>query len=427
MTQSTKPNQPATIREKREKFIRAFAVLAVLGMVAGMAIVHFPTNKSDVASAIDFSEFYCAAQIVRQGLGHDLYNAVTQAAFEYKVAALHVFFNHPPFETLVYLPFTYFSYRTAYILWVLVSLGLLAASTRLICKHTAVVQAVSQYVRMPADFGLVLALFATFSPVTTCLMLGQNSVLTFLIYTLVFVFLTRGSQFAAGCMLACGLYKFQLILPFLLILVLRRKWPAIKGFVLIASFLLLASVAISGVHVLVAYPYFLFFDPVFRKFAGFAPQFMPNLNGLVYLGAHTLNSKFVFAGTLTVCTVATLVLTAKHWSDQYLNLSFAASLLGTMLCSYHLYNYDLTLLLLPIAIVGGELAVRGQLLGSRMFTFLLIVLFIPPLHFSLALHETYGLMAVPILLLWVNSVELLAQLSARSAPRLRSEIAGVAG
>jgi len=427
MTQSTTPNQLTTVREKREKFIRAFAVLAVLGVVAGMAIVHFPRNKTDVASAIDFSEFYCAAQIVRQGLGHDLYNVVTQAAFEYKVAALHVFFNHPPFEAVVYMPFTYFSYRTAYILWVIVSLGLLATTARLICKHTAVLHAVSQYIRMPADFGLVLVLFATFSPVTTCLLLGQNSVLTFLIYTLVFVFLRRGSQFAAGCTLACGLYKFQLVLPFLLILLLRRKWPAIKGFALIASFLLLASVAISGVHVLVAYPHFLFFDPVFRKFAGFAPQFMPNLNGLIYLGVHTLNSRFMFAGTLAVCTVTTLVLTAKHWSDQYLNLSFAVSLLATMLCSYHLYNYDLTLLLLPIAIVSGELAVRGQLLASRMFAILLVVLFIPPLHLFLSSHGSYGLIAVPILLMWVKSVELLAQLSAPSAPRLRSEIVGVAG
>jgi hypothetical protein len=92
-----------------------------------------------------------------------------------------------------------------------------------------------------------------------------------------------------------------------------------------------------------------------------------------------------------------LWLVAKNWRDEQLGLSFAAALFATLLVSYHLYNYDLTLLLLPIAILCGELARRERPLSSQPYLgAALVILFIPPLHRLFLLHSLYALMAIPI-------------------------------
>jgi hypothetical protein len=420
----TCPADSVHTTERRDRFIRNLAVALVIAFVAGMAILSFPKNKSDIAAAVDFSEFYCAAQMVRQGAGPQLYNVAAQAAFESKVAAVHVFYNHPPFQALIYLPLTFFSYRTAYVIWILISLAMLAAATLLIFRNTQILRAASQYTRIPADYGLILVLFATFSPVTTCLLLGQDSLLTLLIYSFVFVFLKRGRDFIAGSILACALYKFHFVIALLSILLLRRKSTLLKGFALTALLPVLASVGISGVHALIDYPHFLFFDPVFRQFSGYAPQFMPNLHGLLYLALHTMFPKTLPGLSTGVFTLAAIWLTAKNWREDHIELSFAASLLAVVLCGFYLYNYDLSLLLLPIAILCGELAARGELWNSRVLTAALIMLFVPPLHLLLATRGVYALMAIPVILLWKRTIDLLRTASAQPVVESIPEFAG---
>ena len=163
----------------------------------GVALFSFPARKND--DTRDFSQFYCAAQIVRRGLGRQLYDLNTQVEFQSKVASVHVFYNHPPFEALLFLPFTYFNYRAAYTLWTVTGLALLVCTALLIESHTKVSLAVAQYARVHADFGLVVIIFLTFGPATTCLLIGQDSMLMLSIYTLAFILLKRGAEFQAGC------------------------------------------------------------------------------------------------------------------------------------------------------------------------------------------------------------------------------------
>jgi hypothetical protein len=186
-------------------------------------LVSFPAHNSD------FTQFYCAAQMVRRGLGSSLYNLRTQLEFQSRVVPVQVFYNHPPFEALLFVPFTYVPYRAAYMLWTITSLGLLIIAVLLIQARTGLTSSILRFTKVRADVGLVTAVFLTFAPATTCLLLGQDSMLMLVIYSLAFVLLKRGSDFLAGCVLACGLFKFQLILPFALILLLRHKWSALRG------------------------------------------------------------------------------------------------------------------------------------------------------------------------------------------------------
>lgn len=398
--------------------IRPLLVLAIVAFVVVVALSNFAARKD----RLDFPQFYCAGQIVREGLGRSLYDLRTQWEFQSRITSVHTFYNHPPFEALLFLPLTYFGYHVAYTLWTLVSLGLLVCAALLIESRTKVSLAVSQYARMHADFGLVLILFVTFGPATTCLLIGQDSMLMILIYTLVFVLLKRSRDFWAGCVLACGLFKFQLIVPFVVILLLRRRWPTLKGFAAIATLLVLISTGVSGFQALMGYPRFLFFDRSYRQVSFFEPEYAANFRGLVYLlvGRKLPASAFV----LLVVAFSALALwwAARNWRDEQLGLSFSTAVFATLLASYHLYNYDLTLLLLPTAIVCGELAQAGRLLSSPVsLTAALAVLFIPPLHLVLVEHGIYALMSIPILALF-STVTWLTR--ARALQRPVSETAG---
>jgi hypothetical protein len=148
------------------------------------------------------------------------------------------------------------------------------------------------------------------------------------------------------------------------------------------------------------------FDSAYRKVAGFAPEFMPNIRGLLFVLSDGKLPGLALGVVVAACSVVVLWYAAKNWQDEQLATSFAASLLATLLSSYHLYNYDLTLLLLPIAILFSEMVRRGLPLGRSTIGAALIVLFIPPLHRLLSLHSIYALMGVPVAMLYASALRL---------------------
>jgi len=394
-----------------ERIVRGLAVLFVLTLLVGFVVSSLPQRIND----LDFSEYYSAGQIIRQGLGRQLYDLKVQLDFQLRIAKPHVFYNHPPFEALLFAPFTFLSYRAAYISWVLISVGLLVCAAVIIESNTKVILASSRYARMQADFGLVLLLFMTFAPVTTCLLLGQDSPLLLLIYTLTFVLLRRRKEFWAGCLMAGGLFKFHLIVPFVLVLVLRRKWSFLQGFVLVGATLIVISISVSGPSVLVVYPRFLLLNPIYQQVAGFAPEYMPNIRGFVQL---LLNGRAAAISAVLIAggSVAAIWFAARNWNDEQLGLSFSAAVLAAQMASYHLYNYDLTLLLLPVSIVCGELAGQGRALFRPVLLVALIALFIPLLHRLLLLHSMYALMFIPITMLFVEIIRVKCELYQQMAP-----------
>jgi hypothetical protein len=106
------------------------------------------------------------------------------------------------------------------------------------------------------------------------------------------------------------------------------------------------------------------------------------------------------------CSLIVLWYAGRNSRDEQLPTSFSSAVLATLLSSYHLYNYDLTLLLLPIALLFSEMIRRRLSLGSSAIGAALIVLFVPPLHRLLLLHNAYTLMAVPVAILWGTAMRL---------------------
>ena len=118
---------------------------AVVVYLAGLVLIHvavFWNLRQMVRKGYsDFAIYYSAGRIVRQGLGHQLYDDQTQFrvqrefAKEVSIREGPLPFNHPAFEALLFAGFTYFSYPAAFALWGLANLGMLAALPFLLRPH----------------------------------------------------------------------------------------------------------------------------------------------------------------------------------------------------------------------------------------------------------------------------------------------------
>jgi hypothetical protein len=333
---------------------------------------------------------------------------------------VHAFYLRPPFEALLFVPFTYLSYRAAYAAWLMFSLAILSGAARLIQGNTNVLDAMLQYTRgIPVDFGLLLLVFLTFSPTMDCLLIGQDSALMLMIYTLVFLALKRGRELEAGGLLALGLFKFHLVLPFAIIFALRRRGLFVLGFAGIALLLIAISVLVSGPGVLVSYPA-MFLNSKYRMLMGFQPEYAANIRGLIYLITPSKIPGVISGAVVAALSAFLLWVTARIWRDSEFELCFSAAVIAALLTGYHSFVYDLSLLLLPVAIVCGELAKRKILLSNLTLNGALIVLFVQPIHYVLMTHQIYALMCVPVVVLFVTVVKIVTRQPAEPWPNLRA-------
>jgi glycosyl transferase family 87 len=385
---------------KREQAIRFTAVLLIVGSGVAYAWFSFPAGREDQSRLLDFSEFYAAAKIVRQGLGHSLYDLKLQAEFQLEVAPVHAFYLRPPFEALVFIPYSYLGYRSAYMAWLITSLAALLLAVWLIRNHSNILAAMLQYTHgIPVDLGLTFVLFLTFGPTMNCLLIGQDAIFILLIYTLVFRSLKQGREAEAGCILACGLFKYHLVLPFAIIFAMRRRKSFLKGFAALAVALIALSVFISGFAALKSYPA-IFMNTGYRRLMSFQPEYAANLHGLVYLLTRDKIPGLISAAIIVALSLTLLWVTAKKWEDSQLELCFSAAVVAALLTGFHAFVYDLSVLLLPIALACGELAKGRELFRSSTLNLSLLILFLPPVHHLLAVYHVYALMGFALLSLF---------------------------
>jgi hypothetical protein len=236
-----------------------------------------------------------------------------------------------------------------------------------------------------------------------------------MVYTLVFRALKRGQEREAGGLLACGLFKFHLVLPFAIVFALRRRGSFLLGFAAIALVLVAISVVVSGPGVIAAYPE-MFLNPGYRKLMSFQPEYAANIRGLVHLLEGDRAPAVATEAVVALLSAVVLWMTAKRWDDKQFELCFSATVVAALLTAFHAFIYDLSLLLLPVAIVCGELAKRKALLSASTFNVALVILFLPPVHHLLAIYHVYALMGVVLFVIYASIIEGVAR--HRSRPTL---------
>jgi hypothetical protein len=400
---------PDTTRKRAvNSLAKAFILVVFVFFVAAFA----GARLSQSLPGTDFPDFYCAARMLAEGHGHQLYDATVQrqyqARYSGRVGTLYI---HPPFEAVLYLAVSWLQLRRAYLLWSFLSLAFLGASVRRLANETL----------LPGDWHLGLAASLSFVPALLCLVQGQDSLLLLLLVVLAFTALRRGRAFAAGCWLGLGLFKFQLVLPLALALVLTQgrtvRASLGKGFGLITLALGGLSAAICGWSVFIDYPDFLAHLQA-QPFAGISPQAMANFRGLTYLFFHSDHSPWA-VGAVPILSAAALIKTLMGWKYARLasrpelsnatqpefDRAFASTVLFALLVSYHLNPHDLSLLLLPMVLLCGTAATKQPLTNSTRWLIIVLsaILFLPPLHLLTLQTHAYALVSVPLIALFAVS------------------------
>ena len=303
--------------------------------------------------------------MVRRGLGRRLYDPDVQQRVEREFLPEGEFFplDHPPFEAWLCVPFSFFSYRRAFVVWSVLSLIVLTLTLFLV-RYTGY--------KMDAT-NRVAWIAAWLIPVVQAFAVGQDSVLLALIFLAGFLALKRRRDFLAGLVFGAGLYRFEIILPFVFIFVLRFRRKVLGGFFCAGAACFLASLALvrwgglrDYLHVLLEV----------GRTGGSRTNgvFLSSMLSLRAAVAAFLGAKLPELDVFLIVLVATvLMLGYAAWKFSSISqpegrdfdLQFCLAVVVALLASYHLYVHELTPLLL-VAFLA--LAYEHDAQGRRSMT-----------------------------------------------------------
>ena len=355
----------------------------------------------------DFSAFYTAGQILHRGQGRQLYDSAVQTEVQREFSHAAVVRNRAfpylraPFQALMFVPLTYLSYVRAYQVWILLCGILVAVAAHFLRTRIPELQTYSWWVYYPAYFA--------FLPIAYGFALGQDCALMLLLVVLFVVALREGKDFGAGCLLGLALIKFQLIVPLVLILLLKKQFRVLAGFSAVASVLVAISAWIVGWDGLIAYPGYLQRLNHVPAAAAIFPGMMPSLRGLIEGWMNPMHSSVALDILTGAISLATLVWAARRWdaksprSSKIYLAGVSSALLAALLAGYHAFSYDLSLVC-PVVLLAAGSALHDADLDASTRRILLLGaggLLFAPLYLLLMWKARLNLMAIfPILLLW---------------------------
>jgi hypothetical protein len=348
-------------------------VLIVAAFACLFLMLNFVVTRS--GASLDFVGPYAAARIVQQGSAQRLYDLHLQRRLESQSVPHGRFlpFDHPPFEAWLYLPLALLPYSKAYLVWGAFNLIVLG-----------VIFYFLRYAGICLDADPRLVWLATCLPlVAGALVLGQDSLLLAPIFLFAFLALKKRRDLVAGLILGAGLFRFEIMLPFVFVFLLRRRWKVLAGFSTAAVAAVLASVPLVGWRGLVTYGKILL--EVGRatgsKANGVSVGAMPSLRGaLAAFSNGAIPADFLFplvlAGTLLLLAWAAWEFRSISQPDRpAFDLQFSFAVIAALLASYHLFAHELTpLIVVAFLLLGYEgIARRGQKLLGRPGTQLLLL------------------------------------------------------
>ncbi len=383
-------------------------ILCLSGFVLLNASLLWQVRDLLFAGYSDFASFYTGGKILRQHEGERLYDPRLQwniqQEFASRVAIRHgpLPFIRPPFEALLFLPFAYVSYPRAYAIWTILKVCILFAIAFLLDKT------VDGRGRSLPKVLLGWLVSLAYFPLAFDLRQGQDSVLLLLIFCLALQSLQKGADFRSGIFLALGLFKFTLTLPVFFVLLLRRKFRFMVGFLIAAAVLFGLSILVSGTATALAYPKYLWTLNQSAAAGLTTVRIMPNLRALfAQFGFAGSGANWVLGGVALIALLATALLWdfGERHRRPYFPAGFSLSIVVTLLTSYYIYNYDLSLLLIPILTLGPKILLGESHGWSRMlFLSCLGLLLCTPLYWFMLLRFDRSDWIAPILLLLAISL-----------------------
>ena len=363
----------------------------------------------------DFTAFYAAATLVRSGHAVDIYNpseqfsAQTRFTDDSDLRRGPLRYIHPPFEALLFVPFTFFPYRAAFILWDLANVGMLVASA--VSLRATLLPGSGIHI-----WDLLLGLLAFF-PIFANFFQGQDAILLLLVVALAFRAMKLRADFSAGCWMALGLFRFQLVIPLVLVLALWGRRRIALGFISVTAVLVLVSAVMVGWENLMRYPGYLWLWASVPGSGRTPRSLLPSLLGLITGWPRLDHIHWLVAIVLLVSAWLVIVVAGmknRAQEPRFFDFCFACAILASVLVGYNTSTYDLALLVLPLAVM-----LREGLTGLVRVRLLLpiVPLLISPFWFLIGMYwKNFNVIAI-FLLWWLFALrhELLRRTGTASA------------
>jgi Glycosyltransferase family 87 len=384
---------------------RVFCAFMVL-MLAMNTALFLASWKDIMAGKNDFPVFYSNAQMVREGQAARLYDFGAENRFVHRVSDVaRAPNNHLPYELLIFIPFTHLRFGTAHLLWTLLSLGMLVGVALLM----------GSVLSTGLTFRLILLTTLAFFPVWYCLLQGQDSILLVFLFALSFWLWKGGQADLAGFVLATGMFRPQLVLPFVLVTFLAGKRRFVRGFIPGAALVLLLSVWVVGFRGMADWARILISQGTQGSASALAAQWqvhlglMPTLRGLLWIVLPTSVSGNIRNYLLLSGASVALLWSAKRLRSvkdgMTFDMAFAAAVGAVTLVSFHSLPHDFSLMILPLLVAGSALAsAEHPAERDNPYTWVTLgfLLFFAPLYFALIFTERAGLLVLPAIgLLWL--------------------------
>jgi hypothetical protein len=299
----------------------------------------------------DFRQLYAAGYMIRTGHASELYDYRAQQNFQDALVGNDeraLPFIRPAYQALFFVPFSLLPYRTAYLAFLALNLVLLGMAFWLLRSNMENLARVWP--------GLPVFVFLVFYPIALALMQGQDSILLLWLLAAALLTLDQGRELTAGILVGLGLFKMQIVIPIALLFLLWRRWRFFTGFALSSSLVCLISLWVVGFAKTAVYA-----RSLFSVGAGLAPganpfplrvSIMANLRGLIVglMGAR-LSAFWIQALTIVVSIIVLLWVAVFAPRRLKGTDSLVTSITASVILSYYLFIHDLSVLLIPIAIM----------------------------------------------------------------------------
>jgi hypothetical protein len=283
----------------------------------------------------DHTAFHTAALLVDEGQGTELYDypglkvfAERQEEVTGKPGFLDPFRN-PPFYALLYRPTAHLTYLASYAVWAVIGLLALLGGLYLVVGR-----------RFLTTAGWSLAFYPVFAAVS----FGQNTLLSFGVFALIYRLLVGQQRFLAGLAAGFLLYKPQLLfgLGIWWLLGIRRYWPCLFGVSVTAAILALVSFLLIPDETAAWVDHL----PEIAKYDAFDFYNLHNPRGFGVL----LTGSKSFGNWLGLIGMALTVFWLfrfwrRHRSD--IAMMFAAAVFATLIGSPHTMTYEWALAVFP--------------------------------------------------------------------------------
>src|SRR6266516_3757151 len=331
----------------------------------------------------DFRQLYVAGYMVRTGHRTQLYDYAAQTYFQNTLVSNDeraLPFIRPAYQALMFVPFSLLPYRTAYLGFLLLNVLLLALAFLILQPRLRGLSRVWP--------GLPPALFLGFYPVALALMQGQDSILLLALLAAALVSLERNRDLTAGALAGVGLFKFQIVVPIVLLFLLWRRWRFVKGFMFSAILVGLLSFITCGWAEMVVFVHSLLSVgaglPAVPGEINFPLRIniMANLRGLIYgLASLRAPQRWLQVTTLLLSSIVVISVRARG-RQQPGGDALVLAITAGVVVSYYLFIHDLSILLIPIVLTLDRFISRngtGEPFGRRAAAAISALLFVAPI------------------------------------------------